>query len=196
MQDLEGYRSDCAAMLDRFAQTEDAGAAEWVAWTCALAPDAVADLPDAVALATKALETDPKSSRYLDTLGAILYRAGRLEEAIQRLTEADRLVQDPADPKLLDSPAYTWYFLAMAQQANGHDEEAKRWLAKAVKWTDEVLAEHERQGGKQLYWNRRLTLKLLRQEAEALLKASGLSKQSDPLPQAEEETTDRPATAH
>ena len=56
----------------------------------------------------------------------------------------------------------------MARQANGEPEEAKKWLGKAVEWTDEAFREYE-EGTAPLYWTRRLTLKLLREEAEAMI---------------------------
>ncbi|MFV1967818.1 MAG: WD40 repeat domain-containing protein, partial [Pirellulaceae bacterium] len=103
--DVDVYRGDCADTLKHFGQAEDVNAGHWVAWTCALAPDAVADYSAAVALAKKPVESDPKSIFYLNTLGAILYRAGRLEEALDRLAEADGLMAAP-DPSLSSSPAY------------------------------------------------------------------------------------------
>ena len=65
------------------------------------------------------------------------------------------------------SPAYTWYFLAMVHHKLGHEAEAEKWLDKATEWTDKVVREDE-QGTAPLAWNRRLTLKLLREEAEAM----------------------------
>lgn len=55
----------------------------------------------------------------------------------------------------------------MAHHKLGHDDEAKTWLDKAIEWTDKLLAEHEA-GTTTVAWNRRLTLKLLREEAEGV----------------------------
>jgi tetratricopeptide (TPR) repeat protein len=121
-------------------------------------------------LAEQAVEADPKSDSYLKTLGGALYRAGRFEEAVQRLAEADKLTEAP-DAASKSSPAYTWYFLAMAHQANGQSDEAKKWLGKAVEWSDKVFREDE-EGTAPLAWNRRLTLRLLREEAEAMIEPS------------------------
>lgn len=60
------------------------------------------------------------------------------------------------------SPVYSWFFLAMTHHRLGHDDETRAWLQKAID-----QAEHEIQGNPP--WNRRATLKLLRDEAEALL---------------------------
>jgi len=181
--EVDAYRSECASMLEHFGQTRSGKAAYLTAWACALSPDATADYSNAVALAERALDSDPKSIRYLQTLGAILYRAGRLEEAVERLTAASEMMEEPDSSSqsspaytwyfvatahrpglgLQSSPAYTWFFLAMAHHANEQPEEAKKWLGRAV--------EHK-EGTARLPWNRRLTLKLLREEAETLLKST------------------------
>jgi len=56
----------------------------------------------------------------------------------------------------------------MAHQALGHHEEAVKWLDRAAHSTDEALAQDE-EGTASLSWDRRLTLKLLREEAEAMI---------------------------
>jgi len=168
--EVDAYRSECARMLEQFGQTGSGDTAYRTARVCALSPDATADYSNAVALAERAVESDPKSINYLKTLGAILYRAGRLEEAVERLTAASEMMEE-ADSSSRFSPAYSWYFPAMAHHANEHPEEAKRWLDKAVEWTDKVFRKHE-EGTTRLSWNRRLTLKLLGEEAEALLKST------------------------
>jgi tetratricopeptide (TPR) repeat protein len=165
--DLADYREVCSETLRHFSKTEDTGAGHWVAWACVLGPDAVDDFSAPIALAEKAVESEPKRVSYMNTLGAILFRAGRLEEAIQRLAEANKLLEDP-DSSAMSSPAYTWYFLAMAHQANKQAEVAKKWLDKATEWTDKVVREDE-EGTNPLSWNRRLTLKLLREEAETMI---------------------------
>ena len=154
-------------MLQRFGQTDKADDAYWVAWACALAPDATKDWATAVALAEKAVQSDPKSATYLNTLGAVLYRAGRFDEALRVSRRPSPWSRNRASIK--SPPAYTWFFLAMTQHRLGHSEEAKQWLDKAVAGTDKIFAEAD-QGTVDLPWNRRLTLKLLCEEAEGILK--------------------------
>jgi tetratricopeptide (TPR) repeat protein len=158
------YRRSCQTMLNQFADTDDPMGANFVAWICALAPDAVNDYEPVLACASKAVEARPDSEQFLNTLGAILYRAGRHDAAIERLTELDRR-RETADGAVQSSPAYTWYFLAMAHQKAGHVEQAREYLNKANQRTDEESADKE----KPPPWNRRATLELLRKEAEALL---------------------------
>ena len=156
----EAYRSACARMVQQFAGNETASVGQWVAWTCALAPEAVSDLAEAVKAAGHAVSKQPDADRHLNTLGAILYRAGRYEEAVQWMNEIAK--QGPA--RGLSSPAYTWFFLAMAHQQLGHPEEGQTWLREAIS-----RAEEEIRDDTEVAWNRRLTLDLLRAEAEALL---------------------------
>jgi tetratricopeptide (TPR) repeat protein len=165
----EEYRAACRAMLDRFLDDTSTITAHWLAWTCSLGPDAVTDFSPAVAAAERTVEGEPESVQYLGTLGAILYRAGRLEEAVERLIEADKRIEVP-DAALSSSPAYTWYFLAMAHYELGTHAEAQKWLDTANDWSEKVLREHD-EGTATLPWNRRMTLELLREETEGLIGA-------------------------
>src|SRR5262245_49427163 len=104
--------------------------------------------------AEAALRSDPNNDWYRNTLGACLYRAGRFGEAILLLQEATSVWENGAAKPTSYSPAYTWFFLAMAHQRLGHAEEARRWLDKGIKGM-----EQETQNPAVL-WNRRLTLEL------------------------------------
>jgi WD40 repeat protein/Flp pilus assembly protein TadD len=123
--DRDGYRRCCAEMLKRFGQTGDPWTANDVAWNCVVVPDAVPDFRDPLRLAEQAVAADPQRSERLNTLGAVLYRAGRYEDAVRRHQEAIKL-RGPGD-------AFTdWVFLAMASHRLGRAEEAKRWLSQAA----------------------------------------------------------------
>jgi tetratricopeptide (TPR) repeat protein len=159
--DWAGYRSSCAALFDHFGQTDKHGVAHWVAWTAGLAPDAVKELGRPVKLAESALRSAPTNHSYGTTTGAALYRAGRFAEAVVRLNEAG------AARPTLSSLAYTWFFLAMTHERLGHAGEAGQWLAKAIKCMEQETRDNNPA------WNRRLTLQLLRREAEALIKPAG-----------------------
>ena len=163
--DLADYRESCQAMLRILADTEDPDSAHFTAWTCALAPSTLEKYDEPIAMATRALAADPQSEGYQNTLGAVLYRAGRHEEALRQLTELSKR-RDNLGRDSESSPAYTWYFLAMAHHTVGDAEQAQEYLTKANQWTDEVLADEESPPA----WNRRATLELLRNEAETLLK--------------------------
>ena len=164
--DRGGFRKACAAMRQHFAASGNPEDVYWTAWTCIQVPDAVEDWTPLAQWAEKALAADPKRYDWLTALGAVLYRAGRFEEAAQRLAEAEaafRNAKAPAWPI-----AYTWLFLAMTHELLSHREQAREWLAKAVREIDEPPAERAKDPNRSR-WNRQLTLRLLRGEAEALI---------------------------
>ncbi|MHB8955524.1 MAG: protein kinase domain-containing protein [Pirellulaceae bacterium] len=168
----EEYRQGCAEMLHHFRETDEASNGFWVAWTCALAPDSTSDWAAAIALAEKAVQSDPASASYLTALGAILYRAGRFDEALVRLSQADALLAERQQAQMAtSSPAYIWFFLAMTHHRLGHAEDAKQWLDKAVASSDKFFAEADQSSVHVDWygWCRSLTLKMWRDEATALL---------------------------
>jgi tetratricopeptide (TPR) repeat protein len=152
-------------MLERFGQTASAEAAYWTAWTCVPCADAVADWAKPLQLAEKAHAGDGKSFEKIHSLGAVLYRAGRFKEAAKRLTEAEAAFQHT--PSTRSTIVYNWLFQAMTHQRLGRSAEAASWLEKAVRAIDEPAPESAQDPAAN--WNRRLTLQLLRREAEELL---------------------------
>jgi tetratricopeptide (TPR) repeat protein len=158
--DGDGHRKLCAETLARSGQAPEA--AHWAAWACVLTPGAAADWARPVGLAQKALAADPRSCDRLQTLGAVLYRAGRYEQAAKRLAQAEAAFREAKAPR--GTVVYCWLFQAMAQHRLGHRDEAKALLGRAAKAIDRLPP------GGALPWNRRLTLQLLRKEAEQLLK--------------------------
>ena len=162
------HRDDCVEMLQRLAQSGTPDNADWAAWTCALGPDTVTDWSKPLTLAEKAAKSDPKSHQLREHLG----RGPLPRRAVRGSPRAPhrRPILWSRNPTrgITSSPAYAWFFLAMAHHRLGHTEEAKQWLDKAVAWTDKTTTEAD-QGKADLPWNRRLTLKLLRDEATTLL---------------------------
>ena len=75
----------------------------------------------------------------------------------------------------------TWFFLAMAHHRLGHADEARRWLEKATQATEEALKPPAEPPGKSAEpsgaippdWKRKLTLQLLRREAEEQIQGLG-----------------------
>jgi serine/threonine protein kinase/Flp pilus assembly protein TadD len=173
--DRPGFRKACADMLERFGRSPALQVNYFTVWTCALAPDAVADWERPLQLARQACAAGPKNFDNLHNLGAVLYRAGRFEEAAQRLTEAQAAFPEATDPR--SSIIYTWLFLAMTEHRLGHGQQAKQFLAKAVKDIEQPAADRPGDGSTRT-WNRRLTLQILRHEAEEVLqKESGAKEQ-------------------
>lgn len=136
--DSGGYRSRSEEALGRIDPAKATPlAANNVAWLCALAPKAVPDYDKAVHLAEIAVQKAPEEERlaYLNTLGAILHRAGHHKEAIAALQECDKLRPD----------AFNWVFLALAHHRLGQDKEARRWLEKVRHRVETTYGKAEQQ---------------------------------------------------
>ena len=167
--DGEGYRRACASLIDRFGQTDDPQVADNVGWLCVQAPDAVAPREEVVRLAKQAVESAKDKVQehlYLQTLGAATYRAGRFQEAIEHLNKGIKAHGKEGD-------AFDWLFLAMAHQRLGHSDEARKWLDRAVQWIDQSTRDHPKDDslGTPIGWAPWMILKVLRREAESLMKA-------------------------
>jgi WD40 repeat protein/serine/threonine protein kinase/Tfp pilus assembly protein PilF len=162
----EEYRRDCIAMLQRFGSTEDSGIADAVARTCTLTADAVSDWSGPVTLSKKAVERRPDAVNYMITRGAVLYRAGHVQQALQWLTKAEPLVQNAGRAT---SPAFVWFYLAMTHHQLGHPDEAKHFLDKAVQGMEKRPPDVGDAATPDPDWIRRLTLSLLSQETQLLL---------------------------
>jgi tetratricopeptide (TPR) repeat protein len=164
--DTSGYQRSCAAMLERFGRGEPPARIIpgdthfWLVYTCVVAPDAVKDMTPLVALAER---MDPGVPWGAALQGATLYRAGRVEAAVQWLTEASAAsgVRDWHTPN-------NRLFLAMAHARLGHTAEAREWLVKATAWVDEWVTHPPTDR-----WWFRVMLSHLRREAEALLPPAG-----------------------
>ena len=123
--DLEGYRDTCQSMAKAFAETTDPTIANFVAWTCCLGPQAQEDFSITLSLANMAVAANAESKQYLNTLGAIQFRAGNPDAAIETLNQVSKL--DPTNANNANvSPAYTWFFLVMAQKAEGNENENEK----------------------------------------------------------------------
>jgi tetratricopeptide (TPR) repeat protein/WD40 repeat protein len=161
----DAHRAACADMLTRFGNTSDPEDAHWTAWACTLGPDAVSDWQPVVRLAETALAVDPKNCDRLQLLAAVLYRAGRFEEAVKRLTEAEVAFQEAQNPR--STVIYNWLFQAMTRHRLGQADEARKWLEKAVEAIDQPP--EQSRDANAMVWNRRLTLQLWQREAQTQL---------------------------
>jgi WD40 repeat protein len=158
--DLPGYRAACTEMLERFKPIDDSTAAVRVAYACSLAREAVSDL-------TGLIQVSERSTRWVAgnarAVGAVLFRAGRLEEALQRFKQAHQVFQ----PR-----AWDWLFLVMIHSRLGHPSEARRLLQQADQWiteADKAPLGTENEGPRWSNLTERPTTLLLRREAEAVI---------------------------
>jgi tetratricopeptide (TPR) repeat protein len=153
--DREGYRRVCTRLVQRGGVGDDEASLRLLTRACTLAADAVPDLDPLLRRMEQASGADPRSAAGQETLGALLYRAGKYEPALRRLEEAVRLSGPEAGPRAL-------LFLAMANQRQGRGEAARKALDEAAAREKTVAA---------LSWAERAEYQVLRREAEDLLKA-------------------------
>jgi WD40 repeat protein/tRNA A-37 threonylcarbamoyl transferase component Bud32/tetratricopeptide (TPR) repeat protein len=160
--DLPGYRAACAGMLERFKPIDDSTAAVRVAYVCSLAAEAVADLPGLI-------EVSERSTRWVASnervVGAVLFRAGRLEEALKRFEQAH---------KAFEPRAWDLLFLAMIHSGLGQPSEARRLLQEADRWilaADNAPPGAEGEGAHWIDLTEKPTILLLRSEAEELIRS-------------------------
>jgi hypothetical protein len=173
-RDVAGYRAARSTMAKGTSPLPDRYDDLVTAWAWTLAPTDPAELAPILAVAEKAAAEDlpwgisggtsPPPLRYerwrpvyQHLLGALRYRAGRWAEARKHLeaAEAAKLEQAPL-------VARNRLFLALTCHRLGKGDEAKAHLDKAVATLD---------AAKDLTWDEKLELGLLRAEAEQELKA-------------------------
>jgi tetratricopeptide (TPR) repeat protein len=155
----DDFRRVCSEMIRRFAESDDFYVTSRVVHACIWRADAVSDPSVLVRLA----ELASFRNQPFRGLGFALYRAGRFEEAVQRLDESVKA----SPPRAGD-----WLFLAMAHHRLGHVDEARRYLELAERWIDG--ANRPIAVGTQprwFNWNERMEYASLHGEAKALIQA-------------------------
>jgi tetratricopeptide (TPR) repeat protein len=162
--DMAEYRRVCREMVDQLGDTEDIRTANGVAWTCALAPEALTDMQLCVQLAKRVLAEQPERSYYQNTLGAVLYRAGDWQAANVALQKSIELHGE-------GGIVCDYLFLAMTHCRLDHPDEARDWLAKAVKKIDQYrsLASEGGVPDRLMPWQTRVEQEKLLNEAESLI---------------------------
>jgi WD40 repeat protein/tetratricopeptide (TPR) repeat protein len=186
--DREGYRRSCAPLLKHFDARREPGSATAMARTAMLAPDAVADLSQALLLVP---EQRQPSTYTMMTRAGLLLRAGRYPEAVAGLEQAVARRKDGEAP-------VAELLLAIALHKQGKTGAAKSVLERARFVLDRqtpvrqvvglvgVAAGGAWQGAAAAgaardpagarppgwTWTTRLEVRLFRQEAEGLIEPS------------------------
>jgi tetratricopeptide (TPR) repeat protein len=159
--DLPGYRAACAGMLEHFKPIDDSTAAVRVADACSFAAKAVTDFPGLIQVSERSTRWVASNER---VVGAVLFRAGRLAEALERFDRAH---------KFLEPRAWDWLFLAMIHSGLGHTSEARRLLQRADRWiveADQAPSGAEKEGPRWSNLTEKPIILLLRREAEASIR--------------------------
>lgn len=104
-----------------------------VAWSACLLAVSGIDLEKAEQLARVAVEkADPESSAtYKNTLGVVLFRKGKFEDAIKMLDASETANSDP----------FNWPFLGAAHAKLGHGAESREWFTKLDKYLLETFGQ-------------------------------------------------------
>jgi WD40 repeat protein len=159
--DDKAHRAVVAEVLERHGDTTATELANNVAWACARFPGAVDDWKQVAKLAALAAGPEGRrSTNGLNTLGAVLYRAGDYEGAISAIEEGIDL---RGDGGVIED----WVFLAMARHKLGQ-KSAGLWLRKAQKALEK--REKARKKGEDVVPLRDLEATLLVREAVATLR--------------------------
>jgi tetratricopeptide (TPR) repeat protein len=159
--DTAAYRKTCAAMFDRFGRDADPNVSFMLAWTCTLLPDALPDMKALVPIAEAAAGWWIDSQR---VLVAAHYRLGQYEDAITSLEQLSQVARP--------QPAVI-FFAAMALHQLGQREKAREKLADAIA----TMTAKSQQSAARMApldtdrraWVEKVTERLLRKEAEALI---------------------------
>jgi Flp pilus assembly protein TadD len=100
-----------------------------LAWLLATCPDpTLRNSSQAVALAKKAVELEPRQGMWWNTLGAALYRAEDWKGAIAALEKSMELRKG--------GDSFDWFFLGMAHWQLGKKEQARKWYGQGVQWME------------------------------------------------------------
>ena len=149
-------------MLKTFLDSEEVGNLVLTGWTCTLSPDSLTDYSTAIEAVKRAKEKDPQSLLAHQALAGLLLRAGEYKSALDELQQAKTF--GDADG---ESSAYTDYLLTIAHHWLGDSASAQSALDEA-----NGAAELELNNtSPPATWTRRLTLNLLREEAERTIQA-------------------------
>jgi WD40 repeat protein/tetratricopeptide (TPR) repeat protein len=159
--DLPAHRRACVSLYERLGHTDLPQNWNSLSWVCSLAVNDGIEPGRLVRLMDKAVAAEPNKYPFLNTRGAVLYRAGRYQDAIDQLNAA---VQAHAKGGSFED----WVFLAMAEFRLGHAERAQEDLERATTLYEEGLKPSE-PGRPAADWITRLEGQQLRKEARLLL---------------------------
>jgi Flp pilus assembly protein TadD len=149
--DSTRYRYSCAELWLLQQQHPSVLNRDLLAYTCSLNADAGVDPHQLTALAEANTKGSPGDWKHREAFGATLYRAKRYAEAVEQLNEAIKLHKK-------GGTYWAQLFLVMAHHRLGHAGEAQTGFKM-------IVADVQRES-----WDGRLILRVLRAEAEAVLK--------------------------
>jgi tetratricopeptide (TPR) repeat protein len=156
--DRAGYQRACARLAELAAGRSEPDILREAVWTCLVSPHCRLDPSQLLEIAERAWASGAGDADSQLVRRAAYYRAGQFRQAIQALTQAEA-----GDPVPTAAPAAL--YLAMAHAQLEQRQEAASYLTKA-RGVIEASQPPPDQGRS---WSQNLVLRLLRQEAEALI---------------------------
>ena len=164
-RDLDSFRKACENMRDRFGSRNDLNIVNSLLWTSVLHPSVATLARELVSKAEAALaNASPKDRReLLNTVGAVMYRAGRLDDAIKLFNES---VSEQRRGGLIED----WVFLAMAHHKKGNKDKAKEYLDRVTEELKKLRAGIRPSDGRGLDWRLLIELESLYAEAYVICK--------------------------
>jgi tetratricopeptide (TPR) repeat protein len=158
--DPAGYGALCRQMLAAYGPDRPYDTLRAVAFTCGLAPGAVADYAQPIRLAVPELNKIPHSAPARAALGLLWYRAGQFREAI----ECCRKIAGAPTEEAVRTVGET--IRALAHQRLGEVDEARTCLAAAGRRAAAAGAQERTPAAEWYYWS---LYRLLLREADAAL---------------------------
>jgi serine/threonine protein kinase/Tfp pilus assembly protein PilF len=169
-QDSGSYRELCSQLECHLEQFDGTGAwPDYAAWTYALVPKSVDDYTMVIVAAERFLDHSLHQDAWWSSapagvgavwfreqiLGALLYRAGRKDEALLHLQSAALRFNHVSE-----WPPYYCFFLAMIFAEYDDEAQAQHWLARGTEVAENAKSEDSR-----CHWNEQLVLQWLQSEA-------------------------------
>ena len=162
LDDRAGYQTACARMIELAEATEDPAAAQMTALTCVLDANTVPEWDAVIHLAARAAEGYDGDHR---VHVAALFRAGRLDEALQRPWSKETHYAHIV---------WEWFIQGMLRHQAGRHDEARSILDQKFKMIDYMDQEMPRDPKSKIWsdWIYHVQCHVLRSEAEALIRAA------------------------
>jgi tetratricopeptide (TPR) repeat protein len=162
LEKKEAYRHSAEDIARSFLTSSDPAQVAAALRSCLTGPDALSRWDDVVAAAEKLAEKKTDVTGQKALLGAAYYRAGKLDEAFQKLTEASKTAS-PGDF------VWTSFFLALVLQKQGKTEVARQAFDKAIDLLEGRTPGPVPRRRPLLSWTSQLEFDLLRAEVERTL---------------------------
>jgi WD40 repeat protein/tetratricopeptide (TPR) repeat protein len=173
---VEEYRATRVRLFEilETLKSPEPAAMNTVAWAAALATDTPEGAARAVKLAEQMVRLAPREANYLNTYGAVLYRAGKGEAALGQLQTAtrERAISFYSPEQKVYGDALDLLFGAMIQNALGQREAARQSLQTALQTSSNFEATQQSaslEQGLTGAW-RRLELDIISEEDKNLIK--------------------------